>query len=93
MSGVWCAFCYISRPDPFYVADQVERLVELRDRARCVAGGNPGEAEVAIIGNRRSGVYHEPGCPDYGKISERNQVPFSTAGEAEAAGYRRAGNC
>jgi endonuclease YncB( thermonuclease family) len=46
-----------------------------------------------IIGNRNSHIYHWPGCPGYTKIAEKNQVPFSSPAEAEAAGYRAAKNC
>ena len=47
-----------------------------------------------VIGNRNSKVYHLPvGCPSYTQVSERNRVPFTSEAEAEAAGYRRAGNC
>lgn len=47
-----------------------------------------------IIANQRSGVYHLPqGCPSYGAVSPHNQVRFHSAEAAEAAGYRRAGNC
>jgi endonuclease YncB( thermonuclease family) len=53
----------------------------------------PGTASEPIIGNRNSKVYHLPNCPDYNKVSERNRVPFKSAGEAEAAGYRKARNC
>jgi endonuclease YncB( thermonuclease family) len=50
-------------------------------------------ATGAIIGNRNSKIYHLPNCPDYSKVSERNQVPFKTEAEAQAAGYRKAKNC
>jgi len=46
-----------------------------------------------IRGNRRSMIYHWPGCPDYEKIAEHNRVPFASAEEAEKAGYRAARNC
>ncbi|WP_455231653.1 endonuclease [Geopseudomonas aromaticivorans] len=47
-----------------------------------------------IIGNQNSKVYHRPvGCPSYNQVSEKNSVPFASETEAEAAGYRRAGNC
>lgn len=46
-----------------------------------------------IIGNKRSRIYHLPGCPSYGKVSPENRVEFSTPDDAEAAGYRRAKNC
>lgn len=56
------------------------------EAARAVTG--------AIRGNRNSKAYHLPaGCPDYGRISPRNIVEFSTEAEAIAAGFRKAGNC
>lgn len=47
----------------------------------------------AIIGNRRSRVYHWSGCPDYDKVSAQNRVTFPSREAAEQAGYRPAGNC
>lgn len=47
-----------------------------------------------IIGNRNSKVYHLPsGCPSYGSVSEKNQRIFASEQAAQAAGFRRAGNC
>ncbi|MEO8435177.1 MAG: thermonuclease family protein [Pyrinomonadaceae bacterium] len=46
-----------------------------------------------VIGNKNSKVYHLPGCAGYTRVSEKNQEKFNTAKEAEAAGYRLAGNC
>lgn len=47
-----------------------------------------------VIGNRNSKVYHLPeGCPSYNQVGEKNRVPFDSEAEAEASGYRRAGNC
>jgi deoxyribonuclease-1 len=46
-----------------------------------------------IIGNRKSKVYHRPDCPDYDQVSSQNRVPFMSEQEAQAAGYRLAGNC
>lgn len=46
-----------------------------------------------IIGNRRSHIYHKPGCPDYDKVSEQNRLTFKSVAEAERAGYRAAKNC
>lgn len=51
-------------------------------------------AHLPVIGNRNSKVYHLPqGCPSYSQVGPRNQVPFGSAQEAEAAGFRLAGNC
>jgi len=49
--------------------------------------------QVHVIGNRSSWVYHRPHCSSVGRMKESNRVPFMTAGEAEAQGYRRAGDC
>ncbi|MNY16048.1 Endonuclease-1 precursor [compost metagenome] len=48
----------------------------------------------SIIGNRKSQVYHlASGCPGYSQVSEKNQISFTSESEAQAAGYRKAGNC
>jgi len=50
--------------------------------------------EGPVIGNRNSHVYHMPlGCPGYGQVGSRNRVEFASAGDAEAAGFKRARNC
>ena len=46
-----------------------------------------------IIGNKKSKVYHLPGCSSYSRVSEKNQVRFESAEAAEKAGFRIAGNC
>jgi endonuclease YncB( thermonuclease family)/methylphosphotriester-DNA--protein-cysteine methyltransferase len=46
-----------------------------------------------VVGNKNSKIYHNPGCPGYKSVSEKNRVFFKTAAEAEAAGYKRAKNC
>ncbi|MGH8464572.1 MAG: endonuclease [Pseudomonas sp.] len=51
-------------------------------------------ASGAIIGNQKSHVYHlADGCPGYAQVSAKNQVSFASESEAQAAGYRKAGNC
>jgi hypothetical protein len=46
-----------------------------------------------VIGNKNSKIYHLPNCPGYDKVSEKNQMKFQSATEAEAAGFRIAKNC
>lgn len=47
-----------------------------------------------VIANRNSRVYHLPaGCPSYSRVSPANRVYFDTPNDAEAAGFRKAGNC
>ncbi len=48
---------------------------------------------TGIIGNQQSHLYHRSDCPSYGQIALENRVEFADAIEAEAAGYRLAGNC
>jgi endonuclease YncB( thermonuclease family) len=50
-------------------------------------------APYPIIGNRRSHIYHRPDCPNYSQVAPQNRVAFNSAADAEAAGYRVAGNC
>jgi endonuclease YncB( thermonuclease family)/methylphosphotriester-DNA--protein-cysteine methyltransferase len=53
----------------------------------------PAPPEGTIIGNKSSKKYHRPDCPGYRDMAEKNRVFFKTVEEAEAAGYKRAGNC
>jgi endonuclease YncB( thermonuclease family) len=56
----------------------------------------PARADVRlgpVVGNRRSMIYHWPGCPGYNQISPANRVLFPTREAAERAGYRAARNC
>ena len=51
-------------------------------------------ATGVIRGNNNSKVYHLPiGCPSYDKIKHKNIVEFSSEAEAQAVGFRKAGNC
>jgi endonuclease YncB( thermonuclease family)/methylphosphotriester-DNA--protein-cysteine methyltransferase len=58
-----------------------------------VARWGPAPPEGTIIGNKSSRKYHRPDCPGYRDMAEKNRVFFKTVEEAEAAGYKRAGNC
>jgi endonuclease YncB( thermonuclease family) len=60
-----------------------------RQEARAGDGAQLGP----IVGNRRSMIYHWPGCPNYSQISPANRVLFPTREVAERAGYRAARNC
>jgi len=46
-----------------------------------------------VVGSRNSDVYHLPWCSGAQRIGEENLVVFNSRAEAEAAGYRPAGNC
>jgi deoxyribonuclease-1 len=48
-------------------------------------------ANGAIVGNKRTKVYHRPDCLSATKVSPQNRVRFTTEAEAQAAGYRLAG--
>lgn len=56
-------------------------------------GAGGGAEHGPVVGNRRSMIYHWPGCPGYSQISPSNRVPFPTREAAERAGYRAARNC
>jgi len=63
-----------------------------RQEAKTKRWGPP-PPEGTIIGNGNSKKYHRPDCSGYRDMAERNRVFFKTVAEAEAAGYKRAGNC
>jgi deoxyribonuclease-1 len=48
-------------------------------------------ANGAIIGNKRTKVYHRPDCPSAAKVSTKSRVRFTSEAEAQAAGYRLEG--
>nr|WP_206108259.1 thermonuclease family protein [Paludisphaera soli] len=50
-------------------------------------------ATAGVVGNRGSRVYHAPHCGGAGRMSEKNRVEFTSAKEAEEAGYRKAEDC
>lgn len=67
---------------------------EQRPNRESAAAAATSASGAVVVGNRNSRVYHLPaGCPSYGQVSAKNQVPFKTEAEALAAGYRKAGNC
>jgi micrococcal nuclease len=47
----------------------------------------------AVIGSRKSHMYHRPDCPHYSQVAPRNRVAFNSTAEAEKMGYRVAGDC
>jgi micrococcal nuclease len=46
-----------------------------------------------VIGNRRSYVYHRSNCPAAIRMNDANRIRFATASEADASGYKAAGDC
>jgi endonuclease YncB( thermonuclease family) len=46
-----------------------------------------------VIGNRRSRVYHRPGCPEGAAVSLRNRVVFPSEADAEREGFRPGRDC
>lgn len=72
-----------------------QSVKNVREEVADPSDARPQEAGVAgaFLGNRSSGIYHWPGCPNYSDIAPGNRVPFSSREEAERAGYRAARNC
>lgn len=54
---------------------------------------DPEPVLTGVRGNRRSMIYHWPGCPNYDDIAPHNRVYFESREAAESAGYRAARNC
>lgn len=72
-----------------------DRILSARGNLSSEPRENPDTTPMAIIGNRNSQVYHRPDCANYTSTAPKNRVQFNSEAEAEAeaAGYRRAGNC
>ncbi|HEY9283225.1 MAG TPA: thermonuclease family protein [Pyrinomonadaceae bacterium] len=96
--GLWAD----PRPIPpweFRRTERTRREVPDETTARPARQSPPGETAGAdvrlgpIVGNRRSMIYHWPGCPNYNSVSPANRVIFPTREAAERAGYRAARNC
>lgn len=87
--------------NPFVTGDRSWRLGHKNSAEGVVSwldrpeGRPQAEPKVtAVRGNRNSKVYHlSEGCPSYNRVSTKNRVSFSSEAEAQAAGYRKAGNC
>lgn len=69
-------------------SDNINPILSSPPLAR--ANGSP---TGAIIGNRRSRIYHLPNCPNYKAVSPQNRVIFKNQEEAARAGFRMARNC
>lgn len=92
----------MGHPNPFITGERSWSLGHKPTRdgivsavpSRAAASTTEKASAGVIIGNRNSKIYHLPqGCPSYGKVSPKNQVPFKSEAEASAAGYWKAGNC
>jgi micrococcal nuclease len=53
---------------------------------------NP-QTTAGVVANRRSHLYHLSSCSTSARVKVENRVSFGTAAAAEAAGYRKAGDC
>jgi micrococcal nuclease len=56
-------------------------------------GTVPAELQGKVIGNKRSKVYHLPGCKNVASMSPGNRVLFDTAKAAMKAGFRPGKDC
>lgn len=48
---------------------------------------------AGVVGNLKSHVYHKASCRAVTAMKESNKIEFATVQDAEAAGYRKAGDC
>jgi micrococcal nuclease len=51
------------------------------------------QSQGNIHGNRKSKIYHLPGCAGYKRMSPAHRVSFASEADAVQAGYRKAKNC
>ena len=84
-AGLWAAAAPLA-PWDFKAAERRAGVESVAPRA-------PGDPAAPVVGNRRSRLYHLPGCPGHSATSPRNAVRFESEQAARQAGYRRAPNC
>lgn len=87
--GLWAE----NNPLPPWVFRRLKRNHPDVTRHSTGANAPAPTAPGAVIGNRRSHIFHRPDCPNYAEVAAKNRVVFATAAAAEAAGYRQARNC
>ena len=58
-----------------------------------ITGLNNISSQGKYVASRSGTAYHYPWCPGALKIKEENKVWFQTKEEAQAKGYKPAGNC
>lgn len=92
-AGLWADANAVAPWDYRQTIKNVREEVAEPGNTRPAPSGKEAAAAGPILGNRRSGIYHWPGCPNYADIAPDNRVPFPTREEAERAGYRAAKNC
>ena len=81
---------YIATVKPLAERRMVLAGYRLADVLTQVAGASQG---TDVRGNKRSKVYHLPGCPGFEAMSASNIITFASEADAQAAGYRKAKNC
>ncbi len=69
------------------------RLLETQAKSTPKATPKPLDMRVVVSKASDSKKYHHFWCGSWKKIKVENQLWFSSAQEAEAAGYTLAGNC
>jgi micrococcal nuclease len=53
----------------------------------------PSELAGKVIGNRRSRIFHKPGCPNGAAVLPENRVIFRLEADAEREGFRPGRDC
>lgn len=48
---------------------------------------------MQVLGNKNSKLYHLAHCPGFSQVGEKNRRWFTSEGQAQDAGFRRAKNC
>jgi methylphosphotriester-DNA--protein-cysteine methyltransferase len=89
-NGVVLPADYVKSTKPLAERRMVLAGYRLADVLTEIAGASQG---TVVRGNKRSKVYHLPPCPGFAAVSPTNSVAFASEADAQAAGYRKAGNC
>ena len=85
-------FCLFKQPNTRRAKEMLEAQRSAMTAGRGIWKGWV-ETGADYVGNRRSGIFHHPDCPNGRRISPKNRVRFTTRWEAFWAGYAPARSC
>jgi len=80
----------IIKGDKDYISEGVILGGENRELGSSIL---PGDNAMNYVASKNGKLYYKPSCPTVKRIKEENKVWFTTALEAEKAGYKLSTSC
>ena len=82
------------RRDPIQIPPWVFRKIQRKEVPELSDFQYPGTAPSDVLANNQRRVYRDPSCKRYATMLKQNSLmTFTTAEEAEEAGYHKTSDC